>query len=250
MISMSRNDNQNNLLRLGTRPYSDGTIDILINATKYNYIILSGNNNPDAIDCLHAFLNKNGVWGDNDTVHIVPQKQGIRINPKYADISFVLRFYNMALLAKEAREERMANMEAQRNHNNYHCDYYHPPHDNSSTDRIERSSEARFKPKEPAPKLNIKHLANENINHSKSMKASEKKQLSPQIPEKKKQPSPKKKNINEDSSSDESDIYNTDELDEAMVNVCENENIDIDSDESSSSESEDKSELESDESDN
>lgn len=80
----------------------DGNVDFLINKTKNNYINFGGINNDDAIECVHSFLCKHGIWEETD--QIVYNKKLSTLVPdakKYHNISFVITFYNASSKTNE-----------------------------------------------------------------------------------------------------------------------------------------------------
>ncbi len=91
---------------LTTEPSGDGTVVFLVNKTKRNFINTGGYNSDDVIDCIHAFLHKYGIWNESD--QIIKTYKSKNFTPankdNYHDISFVLTFYNMSVVAKEQRE--------------------------------------------------------------------------------------------------------------------------------------------------
>jgi len=87
-----------NFIELKSDPGVNDVIDIIVNKTKKNYINLAGEAiNDGIIDLIYNFLCDNHVWNLSDEViHTKKQYGYVCDNQQYHDISFMLRFYNLA----------------------------------------------------------------------------------------------------------------------------------------------------------
>lgn len=138
--------NKINFVRLSTTPDKNNNIDFICNTTKNNYIKLNGYNEKDAIQSLHSFLCNYEVWSLTDKV--VRTLKPINFIPdcKYHNISFILKFYNMALLGAEARKQQI-----------------------TSIPEIKPPPPSPINLSPPNTKIIVKNLTNPNINHDENL---------------------------------------------------------------------------------
>jgi len=150
-----------NYLRLSNAADKDGLVDFVANKTKNNYINLKGINRREVIDCLHKFLCKYGIWDSTDKVIHTKKAHNYVPDPNsFHDISFVVKFYDMACKSKETKE-RMQEPEVTENLNNFVI----------TQDSHSLVEEVVGNPQQ----VIVKTLTNPNIDHSKQIDNSQQK---------------------------------------------------------------------------
>lgn len=140
-----------NYPKLNTLPHPNGLVDFIGNKTKNNYVNLKGGNDKNVIDSVHAFMCQHGIWGINDKVVLTMKQPNYVPDRKYHDISFVLKFYTMARLAKEAKEKADNEIKI----NSTHCE-----------EKIHQKTITPVPSPKPKKKSIVtQYLANPNISH-------------------------------------------------------------------------------------
>ena len=76
-------------------PESEKT-DILLNLTKRNYLILGSVNDKKMLDLVYNFMVHYNIWHKSDNINLTVQFKKTHMRTKLHDISFVLKFFEMA----------------------------------------------------------------------------------------------------------------------------------------------------------
>lgn len=85
-----------NYKELSTNLNDDETVDFIVNKTKLQYVNLKGVNDDTTIKSFYYFLCKYEIWSESDKVIKTFKKINYVAPSKYNNISFVIKFYNMA----------------------------------------------------------------------------------------------------------------------------------------------------------
>lgn len=158
----------NTFIKLNTEPDAEGFVSFIANKTKNNYINLGGLNDKNAIDCVHSFLCMHGVWNETDYVIHARKLKSYIPDPKvYHDISFVLRFYNMARISKETREKSLEKPQIVQSHEN------NDAHSSSEKSKITINVSVPAHSSPPENKVIVKQLTNPNISHDHKLSSNE-----------------------------------------------------------------------------
>lgn len=99
--------------RLDQAAQSDEVVDFIANRTQNNYVNLHGRYDQYVIDCVHAFMCNNDIWGESDDVRYTQRQNSFR-PAQYHDISCVMHFYDKARRAFEAMEAQKDAYEQER----------------------------------------------------------------------------------------------------------------------------------------
>lgn len=163
----------NNLLKLNTETDPNGNVDFIANKTKKNYVNLGGINDKDVVDCVHAFLCSQDVWSETDTV--VLTTKALNYTPReYHNISFILKFYNKARIAKDLQHKQAKAQSV-----------VQPTQEHVIPEPITVSVPSNANCNiEPAVPIIVKPLTNPNIKHDTKPKPVEKKDQPIKIVEK------------------------------------------------------------------
>ena len=92
---------------------------IIANKTKRNYVNLGcvrqeciHDENTNIIDCVHHFMCRYRIWDTTDEVIRTHKPKTFRANPRqYHNISFVLTFYEMACISREAKQSKVVEVD-------------------------------------------------------------------------------------------------------------------------------------------
>ncbi|QGR54181.1 hypothetical protein [Moumouvirus maliensis] len=89
------------MIRLNDKPDINGNVHFLTNLKHKHYVKFQGIQSDDSIDSFHKFMHDTGVWHPDDRVVKSRKSMNFMPGPKFDNISVVLNFYNLGVIAYE-----------------------------------------------------------------------------------------------------------------------------------------------------
>ncbi|AVL95050.1 hypothetical protein ma664 [Moumouvirus australiensis] len=89
------------MIRLNDKPDISGTVHFLTNLKHKHFVKFGGLQSNDSIDSFHKFMCEYGVWDPTDKIVKSKKQANYLPGPEYDNISVVLKFYNLGVIAYE-----------------------------------------------------------------------------------------------------------------------------------------------------
>ncbi|AGF85060.1 hypothetical protein QJ854_gp722 [Moumouvirus goulette] len=125
------------MIRLNDKPDVHGNVHLLTNLRHKHYVKFGGIQSDDSIDSFHKFMLDNGVWDSNDKVVKSRKPVNFVPGPEYDNISVVLKFYNLGVIACENKMKMRQKEQKEREQRETE---YRGQRDNSSLSQSQRES--------------------------------------------------------------------------------------------------------------